>query len=161
MGFADLEEFFDDGLHLPIAGVVYDIPAPDPEFGLYVTAMVSAGRQAALGEDLPADLPQLRYEGGEESDMYRRLMGAAFDKMVANSVPWSRIKLAAETVTLWISGGKSVAEEWWNAGGDPKALMAARLATAPRRERRAVESTAGAGEPTTKRRGSTNGTKSR
>jgi hypothetical protein len=49
MAFADLSEFFDDRLHLPINGVVYDIPSPDHELGLWVTALVSAGLSIEQG----------------------------------------------------------------------------------------------------------------
>jgi hypothetical protein len=83
MAFADLSEFFDDRLHLPINGVVYDIPSPDHELGLWVTALVSAGLSIEQGID-PAlagnrSIPQLRFEGDEyddgsdEAKLYQRI----------------------------------------------------------------------------------------
>jgi hypothetical protein len=167
VSFQDLQEFFDDGLHLPINGVMYDIPAPDHEFGLHVTALVTAGSRAAAG-GAPLDaLPQLRFEGeegdetSEEARFYRKLLGPAFNRMRANGVSWPKIKIVSETVILWISGSRAMAEEWWNAGGDPKALQAARLANSSRADRRATARSNGAVASTTKRPASTNGTKSR
>lgn len=171
MAFADLAERFDDRLHLPIAGVVYDISAPDHELGLWVTALMAAGASVQQGMD-PAEagnrsIPQLRFEGDEyddESDegkLYQRLLGDAYGKMRADKVSWPKIKFVAEVTMLWILAGEEAAERHWNGGraGDPKAIMEA---IAPNRAgRRATASTPTDSVSTTGRQGSTKVTRSR
>ncbi len=176
MAFADLSEFFDDQLHLPINGVVYHVPSPDHELGLWVTALVSAGASIQQGLD-PTEagnkaIPQLRFEGEEgdensdEAKLYRRLLGDAYVRMVANGVSWPRLKFVAEVTMLWIVAGEQAAEKHWNGGqaGDPKAIAAA-VNPPNRAERRAgprvTGSTPTASASTTGRPGSTKATTSR
>lgn len=163
MAFADLSEFFDDGLHLPISGVVYDIRSPDHELGLWVTALVSAGLSIEQGID-PAlagnkDVPQLRFEGDEyddgsdEAKLYQRLLGDAYAKMRADNVSWPKIKFVAEVTMLWIVAGEPAAERHWNAGGasDPKAIAQAINPLNRAARRRATASTPTDGASTTGR----------
>lgn len=173
MAFADLSEFFDDQLHLPIAGVVYDIPSPDHELGLWVTALVSAGMSIEQGMDPREagnrDIPQLRFEGDEyddqsdEAKLYQRLLGDAYGKMRADQVSWPKIKFVAEVVMLWIVAGEEAAERHWNGGraSSPKAIAEA-IQPANRAQRRAsprgTVSTPTGGASTTGRPGSTTGT---
>jgi hypothetical protein len=173
MAFADLSEFFDDRLHLPINGVVYDIPSPDHELGLWVTALVSAGLSIEQGID-PAfagnrSIPQLRFEGDEyddgsdEAKLYQRLLGDAYGKMRADDVSWPKIKFVAEVTMLWIVAGEPAAERHWNAGGaaDPKAIAAAISPPNRAARRRATASTPTDGASTTGAPGSTKDIRSR
>jgi len=176
MAFADLSEFFDDQLHLPINGVVYHVPSPDHELGLWVTALVSAGLSVQQGID-PTEagnksIPQLRFEGEEgdessdEAKLYQRLLGDAYGKMVANGVSWPRLKFVAEVTMLWIVAGEEAAEAHWNGGraGDPKAIAQA-INPGNRAQRRAspraTASMPTASGNTTGPAGSTRGTTSR
>lgn len=172
MAFGDLNEFFDDQLHLPIGGVTYDIPSPDYELGLWVTAMVSAGIDLQNGltgtKEGTAKLPQLRFEGDEydddsqESKLYQRLLGDAWPKLRADGVSWPKIKHVAMTAIVWIAIGAEQAEAIWNAGDDPKAVAAATAGNANRAMRRhATASTRTGTANTTGRRGSTKATTSR
>jgi hypothetical protein len=128
MAFADLSERFDDALHLPVDGVVYDIPSPDHELGLWVTALVTTGMQVQQGIDIDPKrkVPQLRFEGEEGDDnsdegrLYARLLGPAYDELRANRVSWAKIKFVSETAMIWIAGGIDLAEAHWNGGGSPK-----------------------------------------
>jgi hypothetical protein len=128
MAFADLSEKFDDQLHLPVDGVVYDIPSPDQELGLWVTALVTTGMQVQQGIEIDPNrkVPQLRFEGEEGDDdsdegkLYKRLLGPAYDLMRANRVSWGKIKFVNETVMIWIAAGVDLAEAHWNGGGSPK-----------------------------------------
>jgi hypothetical protein len=168
MAFADLSEKFDDQLHLPVDGVIYHIPSPDHELGLWVTALVTTGMAVQQGIDIDPSrkLPQLRFEGEEGDDnsdegkLYQRMLGPAYDQMRANGVSWAKIKFVNETVMIWIAGGVDMAEAHWNGGGSPKET---RLQLAPNRaaRRHATASTPTGTANTTGRQASTKGTTSR
>jgi hypothetical protein len=180
MAFADLSERFDDALHLPINGKTYDIPSPDHETGLWVTALVATGWQVQQGiaPDPNRKVPQLHFEGQEgddESDegkLYQRLLGSAYAALRADGVSWAKIKFVSETVMIWVAAGEDMAEAHWNGGGrrDPKAqaeaqakMEALQLERAPNRaaRRRGTASTATGTASTTGKAGSTRGTTSR
>ena len=173
MAFNDLAEYFDDQLHLPINGVVYDIPSPDHELGLWVTELLSAGVSIRQGIALDPDrkAPKLRFEGSEydddsdEAKLYQRLLGSTYGKLRADGVSWPMIKFVAEVTMVWIAAGEAAAEAHWNAGGDPKALaavLAPESAPANRETRRhGTESTRTATESTTGTRVSMRATTSR
>lgn len=171
MAFADLSERFDDQLHLPVDGVVYDIPSPDHELGLWVTALVTTGMQVQQGIDIDPNrkVPQLRFEGEEGDDgsdegrLYQRLLGPAYDLMRANHVSWAKIKFVSETAMIWIAGGIDMAEAHWNGGGSPKEnqQQLAPNRAARRARPRATGSTATGTASTTGGPGSTKATTSR
>lgn len=140
MAFADLDEFFDDALRLPIGGKEYVIPSPDAATGLHVQRLFAAAEGAG------ADTADLDDEA--EADLYRRVLGGVYDEMVANGLPWSRLRMAGLTALVWVAGGVESAEAFWAAGGRPEA-------PGPNRASRR----AGSGSaPRTRRPGSTAGT---
>lgn len=167
MAFADLAEAFDDALHLPIDGTVYDIPSPDYELGLWVQAMVSAGISISQGLEGDPDrkIPKLRFEGedgdedSEEARLYARLLGPAWRRLRDDKVSWPKIKMVAETTVYWIAMGVDVAEQYWNSGGDPKAVSLVQRGN--RATRRATASKSTGTASTTRRPASTKATTSR
>lgn len=153
MAFADLSEKFDDQLHLPVDGVVYHIPSPDHELGLWVTALVTTGMQVQQGIEIDPNrkVPQLRFEGEEGDDtsdegkLYARLLGPAYDELRGNGVSWAKIKFVSETAMIWIAGGVDLAEAHWNGGGSPKETQ---QQLAPNRAARRARPRATASTPT-------------
>jgi hypothetical protein len=154
MGFQDLDALLDDTLSLPIGDKVYIVPAPNAELGLWCQRMVAAGLMIQAGQTPPESMPKLTLDDEDEEALYRRMLGDAFDALLADGVSWPKIQIVGQTALLWIGSGRPLAEEFWNSGGDPEAFPPARKRTRP-------GSTSTGEARTTKRRGSTSGTTSR
>lgn len=152
--FQDLGEFFDDTLTLPIGGVDYVIPSPSAELGLAVEALVMRG-----GRITDADLVLLSDD--EERDLYGRLLGSAWDAMLADKVAWSRMQHAGKTTMIWVAMGQEAAERAWL--GKALAPVAPELEPnrADKRAAKRVPSTRTAGASATPAPVSTSGTRSR
>lgn len=153
MAFKTLEEFLGDSLPLPVRCTdgelrTFTIPSPPAEEGLRVEKIMSEGLRAANG-DAPLDTQVL--DDAEEVDLYRLALGSAYDD-VFKHVDWPRFRHIAMTAVMWITAGLDVAEQYWNADGDPKVAKAAQ-------NRAARRSSAAAN--TTKPRASTSGTSTR
>jgi hypothetical protein len=162
MAFKDLEEFFDDALRLPVGGKEYVIASPDAETGLWCQTMVErAGeieRRRAAGDDVAHET----LDDEQETDLYRRVLGATHDEMVADGLSWEKLKHCGMTAFLWAAGNKTSAEKYWESGGDPELL------TPPTNREQRRASARASGSPTkaggaagskTRNRASTNGTK--
>lgn len=109
-------EEFADPLAFPIGGRVYTVPPLPYRAGLRLQRIL-AGEDTA--EDLPAE------------DLWRMVMGDAWDQMVADDVPleaMSRAGIAAVADFRW---GRATAENVWESGVDPEALAAALTAANP------------------------------
>ncbi|MDF5756661.1 hypothetical protein [Spongiactinospora sp. TRM90649] len=126
--FADLDDFFDDGLELPVAGKTYRVPPPSAETGLYCQRLAEAGQAAAKGDQAPdADLDDAR-----ELDLYRRVLGPVYDELIADGVSWTRIKHVGITAFMWVIGNEQAAQAYWERGPEgvaPAATRAARSTT--------------------------------
>ncbi|MBB4915098.1 DUF7426 family protein [Streptosporangium saharense] len=113
--FADLNDFFRDGLDLPIGGKVYRVPPADAATGLFCQKLMTVGINAANGKQI--DEAELTDDG--EKDLYRRVLGTAFDEMIEDGVSWAKIKHCGITAFLWIAGDEDSAAKYWQA--DPEA----------------------------------------
>jgi hypothetical protein len=146
--FRDLDEFFDDTLALPIGGRTYVVRPADHDLGLYCQRLLAAGFAVAGGKPVgDRDAPPVLDDDGEV-DLYARCLGTAYDEMRADGVTWPKIRHAGITAFLWTAQGEELAVAYWS-GSPPEAL-----APTP-----ASPSTAAA--TSTRKRGSTNGTRSR
>lgn len=150
MAFKVLEEFLGDSLELPVRcndgeTRTFVIPSPPVDDGLRVEKIMAEGLRAAEGG---APLNSQALDDQEEIDLYRLALGSAFDEIRAH-VGWPRFQHIAKTAVMWITGGLDIAEQFWNAGGDPKAL-------APPQNRAARRSGSAAARKTST--GSTSGT---
>jgi hypothetical protein len=115
--FKDLDDFFNDGLELPVGGKLYKIPAPDGETGLYCQRLAEAGVAAAQGKNVPeAELDDVR-----ELDLYKRVLGPVYDELFADGVKWPRIKHVAITTFMWIVGNDEAAVAYWEKGPEAQA----------------------------------------
>ncbi|MFI0739346.1 hypothetical protein ACH4PU_14840 [Streptomyces sp. NPDC021100] len=147
MAFEALGELLDESLHLPLAGRTYTIPAPTAEVGLRVQAIVHAAATAADGGKVDDEV----LATAAEHDLYRDVLGSAYDEMVSGGVSWPALKHAAITGMVWIAQDKDAAARYWSTAGDPSRL-------APNRETRRALSGAANSTPS---RGSTSGTSTR
>lgn len=163
MRLGELVERYDPGLDLMVEGTEYRVPLASAELGLWCrTNAILAGQAVDAGGTVEA-----REEAAEKSlplpderPFEQLMLGAAYDKMVADGVAFANIEFSARTAFLWHSGApEERVAEFWNAGGDPEALRpnradnrtAAKKATGGRR-------TAAAGK--TRQPASSSGTKS-
>ncbi|QCX77673.1 hypothetical protein C9F11_20190 [Streptomyces sp. YIM 121038] len=145
MAFEALDELLDETLVLPIKGRRYTIEAPSAETGLRVQTIVQAAAVAASGGQVDEEA----LGDAAEGDLYRDLLGDAYDQMLADGVKWPALKHAARTAIAWVVQDKAAAERVWLSGGDPSRL-------APNRaERRS------GGANTTRNQGSSSGTSGR
>lgn len=125
MAFKELDEFFDPTLRLPIRGKVYVVPSPDAKTGLWCQRMLATGELAAAGVELsPEDIEALNLDDGQEKELYRTVLGTAWDELFADGVPWEMVKHAGKTAFIWIASTREAAEACWNsAEGDSEETL--------------------------------------
>lgn len=119
MAFKELDEFFDPTLRLPIRGNVYVVPSPDAKTGLWCQRMLATGAIAATGGDISADeIAALELDDTQEREMYKIVLGTAWDEMLDDGLPWDIIRHAGITAFMWVASGRETAEAYWASGGD-------------------------------------------
>lgn len=112
----DLAEFFDDTFPLPISGKVYVVPSPPARLGLQFVATAEIARRRRAGLEVSeAELASLELDDDEERQWQARVLGSAFAEMVADDVPWTWLKHAANTAYAWHIAGRAAAERVWAA----------------------------------------------
>src|SRR6478752_5332110 len=122
MSFKSYDDFANASLRLPIKGKMYVIPSPDAATGLFCQRLMAVGTSAALGQEPEGDTVDAILSDDDERDLYRRLLGPAWDEMIADDVPWMVMQHAGTTAMVWVTNGWNAAEEYWNRQGpDPKA----------------------------------------
>lgn len=122
MGFQDLQELVEPWLDLPIRGKTYRVESVDAKTGIWCQRIVTVAGAAQAGIDLTdAEVASLHLDDDEEQDFNRRLLGAAYDEMLEDKVPWDFVKLAARVVFTWTVRDREAAEELWARGGRPEA----------------------------------------
>lgn len=110
----DFQQFAAGPLKLPIGGKLYEIPPIDITTGFLLRRAVNIEDVAAF-EELTGD--------GDE-DAYRRILGSAFDEMQADGVAFEAMDRAYLTAVTDHQRGRIIAEQVWELGYDPKALLA-------------------------------------
>ncbi|HET6915576.1 MAG TPA: hypothetical protein VFH56_05745 [Acidimicrobiales bacterium] len=117
----DLDEFFNPTLRLPIHGKVYVVASPDAKTGLRVQRLMSVGAYAAAGGEVTDDdLDSLEFDDDEERDLYLRILGPAYDEMVADGLPWEIVQHAGQTALTWVAFGRDAADRIWESVGEPQ-----------------------------------------
>lgn len=171
MALKDFTEFT-TSLALPIQGKTYEIPPVSADLGAKLTLVAeraatifqvaqrnqdAAKKAEEAGEEPsePEPLPEFELEDDDaEADLQQKMLGPAYDQMVADNVPFMAIKIAGLTAYHDFLYGREAAEAFWNSGGDPKAVA--------QTWSESTGSTMSTGEATTtKRPASTSGTKPR
>lgn len=116
MAFKDADELFQPWLELPIGGKKYRIPAASIETGIYCQGIVKLGTAARMGAELsPAEISSLKLDDDQERTFNQRLLGTAYEEMLADQVAWEKLCHAAKTAFAWITRDRAAAEAVWNA----------------------------------------------
>lgn len=144
------------GLQLPYNGRTYSIPPVDAELGPQVQALFDVMIGALIadknGDEAagPTDETRELLDDLAERQLYRDVLGHAYEEMVADRVPWAVLKRAALAAMTDACMGREQAEAAWNGDPvDPPANRATKRAAArsvPARKGRAV-STGGTTSP--------------
>ena len=144
--FADLRDFFDGSLRLPIGGVTYTVPPVSAVDGLWAQSLLDVTTKAQAGGDVTDAAGKL--DDDDERNLYQRMLGSAYEKMIADGVDWPSIARAGQTAFVFLTMGEDAAVKFWEGGSGN--------APAPNREERRKVSK-GSGSKT-RRRASTAGT---
>lgn len=109
-------------------GKDYTVPAPDAETGLWLQEQARIGAQIAEGmrDAKDGDLDDVA-----EKELYRKIMGPAFDEMLEDGVKFPSIKLAGQAVFAWALSDAEDAEDVWSG----KAKAEAKANRAERRKK--------------------------
>ena len=119
MAFKDLGDWAElGGLKLPIGGKVYSVPPVSAELGPRLEVVMSAGVDVARGNELGEGSQEVLDDLGER-DLYRDVLGAVYDEMVADKVSWPALKHAALTVMMDAVYDRDTAEQFWQSLGKP------------------------------------------
>lgn len=106
-------------------GKTYRVPPPNAQTGLWLSTLAELGTVAASGGNLSAqDVADLTLDDDEEKPFYRRVLGPAYDEMVADKVPVEFVTRAFLTALADFQTGREMAEVTWEAGLDPEAVAA-------------------------------------
>ena len=132
-----------------------------------VQATIAQNLQAAeaaieKGEKPPKPKPLPQYEWSEDDGPTpENMLGEeVLNEMKKNNESFDLITAATHTVWVDFLYGRDAAEAYWNSGGDPKAIAETLYGTGKDHKIPLISTNTG-GENSTKKQGSTNGTKSR
>ena len=117
MPFADLDGFTDPGLDLPIRGTTYRVPPPNARDGLWLQALIDGAESLVLTREVTKANQTVLSEDKEHS-AYQVALGAAWERMVDDGVPWPVLKHAGMTAWLYWTRGADTAERHWARFGD-------------------------------------------
>jgi hypothetical protein len=66
-------------------------------------------------------LDELELDDADEIDLYKRLLGPAYDEMLADGLPWAIVKHAGVTAFMWVAYDRDSAEKYWeSAAGEAR-----------------------------------------
>lgn len=163
----DLDQYFEPGLTLTVQGHQYTVPLPSAELGLWCQRVATAaGAINAASSDAEIQAAVAQVEKLPELDgdltLAQRMLGPAYDQMVAARVPHPYLEFCGATAYVWTVAGEEAAERFWIAGGRPEALRPTPNNRAERRaaQQRKTGGTRTAAETATPKAGSTSGTTS-
>lgn len=157
----DLSEFLDEGLVYPLPasaftveagaeprfpdGKTYTVPSPDAKNGLWLTAMADLAVKATTGGKVSdADLNRLKLDDDEERTFYQRVLGTAYDEMLADGVKWTALQTIGRDAYLCFAMSQDAADRVLaqTLAGQGEALARANRATR-RATTRTAKKTAG------------------
>lgn len=104
------EELAPEPLTFPIGGKNYVVPPVGYREGLRITELIQSGPEAATKATETVE------------DLWRMILGPAYDEMKADNVPGDALARAAFTALTDFQFGREAAEAIWESGVDPKAL---------------------------------------
>lgn len=131
--------------------VHYAVPSPDAKTGLWLAGLADIGARAARGDEVDAKaLAKIRLDDNEERTLYQRVLGNAYDEMVADGVKWTALQRMGQDAYLCFALSQEVADV--ALGEAPaRANRATRRATAKTAGRRSARASTGTATPTRRR----------
>lgn len=118
--FKDLAELLDPRLPLPIRGKTYMVDSPNVTVGLRAQATVAIAAKVRNGEAVtPEDVAALQLNDEEELDFTKSMLGASFQQMQDDGLPWEYVRHAAKTVFMWLVSDRDEAAKVWSNLGNP------------------------------------------
>ncbi len=144
----DFEEFLEEPLILPIGGKKYTVPPVDAVSGVRLSETLFAAQTDTSNPDVEDDT---------ELDIYKQTLGAAYDEMIADNVPFPALMRAGKTAMYDFIAGREVAERYWNTGSIKAGEPAGKV---PQDRKPKKTSTSTGAAKKTPSRASTTGTKS-
>lgn len=120
--FKDVTEYVTATLDLPINGKVYHVAPVDALTGLKLQRLLLLARLAAAGAELSdEDQAELELDDNSQAALYKQLLGATYDEMIADGVPYPHLERAGNTAIAFFVGGIESAEAAWSeAPGKPQ-----------------------------------------
>ena len=92
-------------------GRTYRVPPPNAQTGLWLSTLAELGTVAASGGNLSAqDVADLTFDDDEEKPFYRRVLGSAYDEMVADKVSWPALQAIGKHAFLTFTMSQEMAD---------------------------------------------------
>ena len=158
----DALEVLDLTLRLPVGDRTYVVRPPAAAVGIRLANMLATGlvvdalaASGMEGQDIDTARAGLVIND-DDHDFARDCLGAAYDEMTNDGVPYPVVELAISTAFLAWTAGKATAEAWWESGGKAPTPPTSKTAGLP-----TVTPTPQAAATTTQTRVSRSGTKRR
>lgn len=165
MPLDDLASLFDPDLLLPVGGKTYRVRPPSAAVGLRMQGLQALAVKRAAGVQLSAmDEARLRLGDDEEVDLLRDALGAVYDQMITDDVPFPYLQHAGMTAFFhWAVGPKRAEEYWRSREGEARRPLSAAADAKASTSTAAVSTTKPArrGSGTTSHPKSSAGTKAR
>jgi hypothetical protein len=130
MATRDLSAFFDDGaLEYPGIrstahpdGKTYKVPSPDARTGAWLASIAELGVRSASGAEMAQeDAAKLKLDDEQERTWYQRILGPAYDEMIADGVAWVMLKRVGDDAYLCFGLDEDVADMVLASQGEPQA----------------------------------------
>lgn len=101
MALRDLKAFLEDD-KLVLQGVVsdkfpdgktYSVDSPSAATGLWLQTLLQVGAKARVGAPMTdTEREQLHLDDEQEETLYKRVLAATYDEMIADGVSWTRLQ---------------------------------------------------------------------
>lgn len=117
MPFEDLAAFIRPGFDLPVLGRTYYVPPPNARDGMWLQALIDGVESVVLTAAVGAANKAVLSDEQERS-AYQIALGAAYDEMADNDVPWPVLKHAGWTAWMYWTRGSAHAERYWSQFGE-------------------------------------------
>lgn len=114
----DISEFFDGTLTYRNVvskthpdGRTYVVPEPDAKTGLWLSSMGDSAVQSGSGIAISKEaMARLKLDDDQERSLYQIVLGPAYDEMLADEVPWPKLKGIATDAFLYHAVSQELAD---------------------------------------------------
>jgi hypothetical protein len=112
MPYGDLAARLRPGFDLPVGGKTYHVPEPSAKDGLWLQALMDGAANLVLTTQLGAANKAVLSDE-EERTVYQVALGAAYQQMLDDGVPWPVFKHAGTTAWVHWVRGADAGERYW------------------------------------------------